>query len=265
LYETAWGISPNYPYTNLPARLPADANDSSDSYLAKVDIPIGIGGLQLLALTRYNIASSSSPSFDEFAYGLKYNLAFEKADIDMGTFFYKDMPLRFFVSLKTTLNNTEVYTEALAATPYETWDTVELSGSAGFLQDFFKGKLTLNGEVFYNGEDNAKWWRVRTSLQDEEVSPFVEGLNTAVNVIFRPGIIGMRIFCQLLYGIEEETAQLVPGISIKPGDLITATLTVPMALGSREGKYYDHNADTANRPFSIMLGITFSGSLKYSL
>jgi hypothetical protein len=268
LYETAWGISPNYPYTNLPARLPANANTSSDSYLAKVDIPIGIGGLQLLALTRYDYMTNvSSPSLEEFAYGIKYNLAWQKADIDMGAFFYKDMPLRFFVSLKTTLGNTEVYAEALAETPYKTWDEVQVSGSVGFLQDYFRGKFSLNGELFYNGEDNAQWWRTKTNVHDEKVSPFVEGFNTAVNIIFRPGIIGMRLFCQFLYGIEENTAQLVPGISIKPGDLITATLTVPMALGSREGKYYHQNADVADpsRPFSIMFGITFSGSFKYSL
>jgi hypothetical protein len=211
------------------------------------------------------MANAASPAFDEIAYGIKYNLAFPGADIDMGAFYFHEMPLRFFVSVKTTLGNTEVYTEALAATPYETWETLKLSGSAGFVQDFFRGKFTVNGEVFYNGESDGEWWRPKTDVKDAGTSPFIQGLNTAMNLIYRPGVLGMRIFCQFLYGIEEETAQLVPGISIKPGDLITVTLTVPMALGSPDGTYYRSNADKNNRPFSIMLGISFSGSFRYSI
>jgi hypothetical protein len=266
MYEMSWGISPFFPFTNLLARIPEDSS-GGQAYIGKVDIPIGIGGLQLLGMTREGfMADSSSPSFDEIAYGMKYNLAFSGADIDAGVFYQREMPLRFFVSLKTTLGNTELYTEGLAVTPHETWEEILLSGNAGFVRDFIRGKLTVSGEVFYNGERKTSWWRTKTNIKEEEAVEMIEGFNTALGLIFRPGIIGMRIFCQALYSFEEESAQLVPGISIKPGNLVTASLMVPMALGSRSSQgYYRYNADKNNRPFSIMLLITFGGSFRYSI
>jgi hypothetical protein len=158
MYGIAWGISRNFPYANLPARIPA--NKGGDAYLAKLEIPIMIGGLQLLALTRTGfMEDQASPRINEIAYGLKYNAAFPLFDIDFGAFYYEEMPLRSFLAVKTTLGNTEVYAEGLAATAYKNWDKVYLSGSAGFVQDFFGSKLTLNGEVFLNGEHNAAWYR----------------------------------------------------------------------------------------------------------
>jgi hypothetical protein len=268
LFTIAWGISPNFPFTNLPSRIPSQSN-TGEAYLVKLDIPIGIGGLQFLGMTRTGfMANTSSPQFDEIAYGFKYNLAFSGADIDAGFFYYAEMPLRGFISLKTTVVNTELYLEGLAAVSHETWDDVRFSGNAGFLQDFFGTKLTVNGEFFYNGERGVEWWyRGQSNVQKEETSPLIGGFNSALRVIYRPGIIGMRIFCQYLYAFEEKSAHLVPGISIKPGNTVTATLTVPMALGSREGTYYSHNVDMADtpRPFNITLLISFQGSFKYRM
>ncbi|MDR2313511.1 MAG: hypothetical protein LBE02_03170 [Spirochaetaceae bacterium] len=279
LFTIAWGISVNFPYTNLPSRVPEKSG--GDSYMAKLDIPIGIGGLQLLAMTRNSfLQDPASPKMEEIAYGIKYNLAFEKADIDAGFFYYIEMPLRGFISLKTTLGNTEIYAEGLTAIPHpemhrdqqtgssswgETYDSLRFSGSAGFLQDFFRGKLTVNGEIFFNGEKATGWYRERTEFQDAEALKFIEGFNGALNLIYRPGIIGMRLFVQCLYALDENSAQLVPGISIKPGDLITATLTVPMALGNRDGTYYTQNADRDNRPFSIVLLLSFGSTFKYKM
>jgi hypothetical protein len=279
LFTIAWGISTNFPYTNLPSRIPE--KNGGDSYIAKLDIPIGIGGLQFLGMTRNSFMENSfSPKLEEMAYGIKYNLAFERADIDTGFFYYVKMPLRGFISFKTTLKDTEIYIEGLTAIPHpeldrddqaaqsdwgETYDSVRFSGSAGFLQDFFRGKVTVNGEVFYNGERGTGWYREKTEFFDAEAIKLIEGFNTALSFIYRPGIIGMRIFAQCLYAWDEKSAQLVPGISIKPGDLVTATLTVPMALGRRDGTYYSQNADRDNRPFSITLLISFGGTFRYRM
>jgi hypothetical protein len=266
MYETSWGISPYFPFTNLPVRIP-EGSSGGQSYIGKIDIPIGIGGVQLLGMTREGfMADSSSPTFGEIAYGMKYNLAFPGADIDAGVFYHKKMPLRFFMSLKTTLGNTEVYTEGLAVTSHEAWEGVLFSANAGFVRDFIGGKLTVSGEAFYNGERETAWWRIKTDLKDEEAADLIDGFNAALGFIFRPGIIGMRIFCQCRYSFEEYSAQLVPGISVKPGNLVTASLLVPMALGSRSNKgYYHHNADKNNRPFSITFLVTLGGSFRYSI
>jgi hypothetical protein len=267
LYEIAWGISRFYPFTNLPARVPPSLK-AGEAFTGRLKIPIQIGGLELLAMTRSDyMEDSASPTAEEIAYGGKYNLAFDGADIDMGFFYFKEMPLRFFVSLKTTLGNTELYSEGLAAVSHETREDPLFSGNFGFVRDFFKGKLTLMGEVFYNGESGTAWWRQKNELLEDEVVDFYKGFNYAAVFIIRPGILGMRIFSQALSTQEEKSIWLIPGISIKPGD-ITITLSAPMALGERrdlndESNYYRKNTDKNNRPFSIVLGISYSGKLRY--
>ena len=268
LYEIAWGISRFYPYTNLPARVPP-GQDAGDAYIGRIKIPIGIGGLELLTMTRYDfLKNKSSPTFEEFAYGAKYNLILKGIDLDTGVYYYKDLPLFFFASLKTTLGNTELYAEGLAAVFHETWKEVRFSGNIGFVQDFFKRKLSLAGEVFYNGESNSAWWRPKTEILEEEAVDLFQGLNGAFALIIRPGIIGMRIFSQCLYSFDKNSAWLIPGISVSPRSQFTISLSVPMALGNRRtdrGNYYHNNIDKEDRPFSIVLGISFSGKFKYTL
>lgn len=270
LYEIAWGISRFYPFTNLPAIVPKNNNSSGpgDSYIVRLTIPRGIGGLELLAMTRWGYMDKKQfPQFNEFAYGIKYNLAMEAADIDTGFLYYKDLPFRYFVSVKTTLGNTELYTEGIAAIYKESWEKPRFSGNIGFLRDFFNGKLTLTGEVYYNGEHDVAWWRSKTDLLDESMVDLFPGLNGALAFIIRPGIIGMRIFAQALYTYEGESVWLVPGISVRPGG-INITVSVPIALGTRRedgSNYYRNNTDERNRPFSIILGVNFSGKLRFTL
>ncbi|GHU12636.1 hypothetical protein FACS1894161_1290 [Spirochaetia bacterium] len=263
-YETGWGISPNFPYTNLPARIPGEVN-TGRAYMAKIDFPIGIGGLQFLVMTRPGFMKDKNiPTLNEIAYGVKFNAAFPTVDIDMGMFYFKKMPLRFFSSLKTTLRNTELYAEALASTPYETMDDVRFAVSAGFVQDFFGGKLTLNGEMFYNGEDTSWWYQANNEIDEEEEKALLQDWNFAGSFIIRPGVLGLRLFCQVMYSYKQESAMIVPGISIKPGDLITTSLIANMVAGSRAGYYYRNNSDRDNRPFSISLLIHLGGSFRYT-
>jgi len=264
--EVAWGISPFYPFANLPARIPQDSL-AGDSYIVKLDIPIGIGGLQLLGMTRYGFMEDrASPKFNEIAFGTKFNLALQAADIDFGLFYFKKMPLRFFTSIKTTLGKTEMYVEGLAAASHENPGDVLFSGNVGIVRDFFNGKLTIGGEVFYNGEPGAYWYRAKDDVRDAENTPLFEGWNGAFSFIIRPGVLGMRIFNRLLYSFDINSAQLIPGISINPAKQLTITLSVPMALGTTDEKsYYRHNGDVNNRPFSIVLGITISGNFRYRI
>jgi hypothetical protein len=193
----------------------------------------------------------------------------ELADIDIGFLYHKELPLRFFVSLKTTLGNTELYSEGLVAVSSENGHETRFSGNIGLLRDFFKGSLTLAGEIFYNGEPDSAWWRTKTELLEEAKVELYQGINGAFAFIFRPGFWGMRIFGQVLYSYEENSAWLIPGISIKPNG-ITLSVSAPMALGNRPeskdpGNYYRNNTDKNNRPFSIVLGINYKGKLRYVL
>jgi len=265
-YETSWGISPFYPFTNLPARIPSEIS-AGDSYIAKLDIPIGVGGIQALGMTRRGFMEDmNKPQLEEIAFGFKYNLALQMVDIDCGVLYHKKMPLRFFTSIKTTLGKTELYVEGLALTVHDTWDEVWFSGNIGFVRDFFSGTLTLAGEAFYNGEGDAYWFRPKEDIRKEETISLFGGWNGALSFIIRPGVAGMRIFCQTLYAFDINSVQIVPGITISPFKQLTATLSVPMALGSHdENSYYRHNADIDSRPFSIVLGISITGSFRYRI
>jgi hypothetical protein len=283
-----WGISPNYSYANLLSRLPPN-NTGGDPYIVKVDVPIGIGGLELLALTRPGfITNTVLPTLDEIGFGGKYNLAYPWADLDIGVFYHKEMPLRNFVSIKSTVMNTEIYAEGMISvrhTPRELagkWRSlvvegavytqhtpwggmVQGAGSVGFVREFFSGKLTINGEYFYNGEKDAWYFNPETNLEEAETSPFVYGHNMAMNVLYRTGFFkDLRLMAQCLYSINEQSAQFVPGLSFAPFPHINVSLGVPMALGSRDGAYYRHNADKNNRPFSIVLLVSISGDYRFT-
>jgi len=278
-YSIAWGISPFFPFTNLPARIPTELS-AGDPYIVKIDVPIGVGGVQVLGMTRYGFMEDPlAPKFGEIALGIKYNLALQKVDIDVGGFYFARMPLRFFTSVKTTLGKTELYLEGLiavdhdklheedlAAADRERRDAPQVSGNIGFVRDFFAGNLTLGAEVFYNGEHISYWFRGKEDIRDAESIPLFEGWNSALSFIVRPGVLGMRIFCQALYAFDINSIQVVPGITINPHKQLTVTLSVPMALGSRENdSYYRHNADVQNRPFSVVFGVSISGNFRYRI
>jgi len=262
IFEIAWGISRFYSFTNLPARIP-EGRSGGTAYIARVNIPIGIGGIELMGLTRTGFIDEADNFSDithqELSYGLKYNLAFQEADIDMGLLYHWEMPLRFFLSVKTTIGNTELYTEALAAVSHQTWNGIRYAANLGFLRDFFRDRITLTAELFYNREPDSAWWRPVSDILEAEEDILLKGFNSALAFIYRIRFLHMRIFSQAYYNFEQNSAWAVPGISIRPGDTFTLSLSVPMALGNKSGHYYKDNMDPQNRPFSVLLALSYSG------
>ncbi|GMO46753.1 MAG: hypothetical protein Ta2B_28450 [Termitinemataceae bacterium] len=271
-YDFNWGYSPNFPYANLLSRIPNGINNPGEAYLAKIDVPIGIGGLQLVMLTRSGfIEDISKPRLENFGEGIKYNIAKENFDIDIGGFYLMEanshdeiynMPLRVFFSLKTTMfSSLEFYTEGMMSIPEITY-----SYSLGIIQSMFKDKLWINAEMYYNGEGNADSLRRNNLLiEDKETFPLLDGFNFALNMQFKPGLKGrFQIFASCLYSMYTNTAQLVPGITLEPAEHLQLYLAVPMALGNRgPNTYYWQNADINNRPFAIVLAIKINGSYRY--
>ena len=261
-YDLAWGISPNFSFTNLLARIPNDSY-ARDSFILKADIPVGIGGFQFLALTRANLMSDQALERKDLGYGAKFNLALPQIDIDLGGFTQLEMPHRGFLSIKTTLGDTELYNEWMIAAKDPKLENAFGAANIGFLRDFFGSRLTVNGEVFYNAERATYWYRPETEILESEVSPFVEGFNLALNLLYRFGGRGnFRTFVQALYAPEQESARLVPGFTLNPWQHIEFYFAVPMALGSKEGYYYNNTIDLHNRPFSVIFLITLSGSIR---
>jgi hypothetical protein len=261
-YEHSWGISPNYGFANLLSRVPA-AGPSGPSYLAKADIPAGIGGLQMLALTRSNIAGGEIPGRDNVGFGGKYNLAFRWADFDAGFFYQKEMATRGALSIKTTMWDTELYNEWLLAINTHSNNSASFAFNFGFVRELYNNKIEVNGELFYNRERNTYFFSPETEIREAETSPFIEGFNMAFNALYRfDGWGSPRFYMQLLYAPAQGTARLVPGFRLSPISHIDIYLAVPMALGKKTGYYYLHTADVNNRPFSVMLYVTLKGSVQ---
>jgi hypothetical protein len=264
-YNHTWGISPNYPFADLLSRVPPGVN-GGDPYFLRANVPVGVGGLEVLAMTRPGfITDINHPRIEEIGFGGKYDLAFSWAEIDFGVFYLRDMPVRNFISVKTTILDTEVYAEGMLSVPHDGTGGPEFSAGLGLMRGFFDDKLGINAEFFYNGEKDAAWYNPETDLEEAEIKPLVEGFNAAFNVIYRPGgLLGLRLFVQCLCAFDENSAQLVPGFSIDPFPHVNVSLAVPMALGSRDGAYYRNNADRENRPFSVVFLVSISVKYTYA-
>jgi len=266
-FEQRWGISPNFAFSNLIARIPHE-DVTGDPFIMRADIPVGIGGFQLLALTRTNLLQGNEIDRRDVAYGGKFNLALPVVDIDIGTFYQETMPLRGFLSIKTTLGKTEWYNEWVGVMDTNNLNNPnDVSGAfnVGFFRDFFENRLGVNGEVFFNTERNALWLRRETTVTDSVAFPFNEGLNLALNLLYRfRGKGSVRFFVQTLYAPEEQSAQVTPGFRISPWQHLELYFAVSMALGNKEGYYYQNPADPQNwgRPFTFTMLFTLKGSVK---
>jgi hypothetical protein len=266
-YNLTWGISPNYGFTNLLSRVPS-GYVAKESFILKADIPIGVGGIQALSQTRADLLGGVVPGIEDFGVGVKYNLALRAADIDVGAFYQKNMTPRGFLAIKTTIGNTELYHEWMVAVNFDEPGKTSGAANIGFVRDFLANKLTVNGELFFNAEENALWYNPETDFRKEEMPPFVTGLNGALNASYRlDGKGNPRFFAQLLYAPTEESAQFIPGFRLNPWPHIEFYAAMPMALGSRDGYYYTHTyiRDNQNRPrpFSLMLLLSLNGTFQY--
>ena len=271
-FSLNWGISRNFSFTNLLSRIP-DVREGSgqllryrfDPYLVKVDVPIGIGGIQLLALTRVNLMGRVTPERRDFAFGGKYNLAHRLFDLDVGALYQRGMDTRAFASIKTTLWDFEIYNEWLGAIDEEKWNNFNGAVNLGFARDFniFDKRLSVNAEVFYNAESKALWYSPETDIRLGREYRFLEGFNLAMNLLFRFGGKGNpRLFTQALYAVDQKSARLTPGFRLTPWQNVDVYLAVPMSLGSKESYYYKYNEDNDNRPFSVVMLVTVRGSVR---
>ncbi|MCL2380371.1 MAG: hypothetical protein FWC64_02120 [Treponema sp.] len=263
-----WGISRNFAFTNLLVRVP-DGTFNRKPFILRADIPVGIGGFQFLALTRTDLFGGAHIYRHDLGYGGKFNLALPRADIDIGAFYQEQMPFRSFLSLSTTIGRTEWYTEWLAAIDATRQDgLIGVGGAAnlGFVRDFFRNRLTVNGEVFFNTEQGTYWFRPETSINEPQTFLFNDGLNLALNLIYRfRGRSAPRLFVQAFYAPEQWSGQVVPGFRLTPWEHLEFYFAVPMAIGDADGHYFANTADPHprfNRPFTFVMLVTLRGNIR---
>ena len=268
-YEHSWGFSPNYGFTNLLARVPRDRN-AGEAFAFKADIPISNGSFQVLTLTRADLGDV--PGIRDFGFGIKYNFALRPGDFDAGIFYQYGMALRSFFSARATLGSTELYNEYLLAVDVTNPSNTSGALNIGFGHSFFNSRFRVNGELLYNAEKDTYWYHPETSIREAGISPFIEGLNFALNMQYRlwerwnP-----RIALSTLYAPVQHSIQLIPGIRLSPGSHVDISLAVPMALGRKNGYYYEHTfiratvrengSLTDSLPFAVVFLVTLRGSV----
>jgi hypothetical protein len=190
--------------------------------------------------------------------------------MDTGIFYQQGMPLRYFVSLKTTFGNTEVYSEGLIA--FDTFNSLNINGAfnIGFVQEFLKNRLTVNGEFFFNNEGKSYYYNPETEFIEAQASPFLDGFNMAINLRYSfGGMWNPRFYLQVLYAGLENSAQVVPALRLSPVSNVDVYIGVPMALGNEEGYYYKNTfmKDKNNNflRFAIVFLVSISGGVRYTV
>ncbi|QEN06983.1 hypothetical protein EXM22_02905 [Oceanispirochaeta crateris] len=267
-YAESWGLSGNYNYTNLLSRLPEDGS-GGDPYTFRMNLPLGLGGLQLLTMVRSGWGIDGdieNLEAGDLGYGIKYNFAYPSVDVNVGFFYQELMPLRTIVTAKTTLfDSTELFLQGLVSVPNQTdMEDAVFSGSVGLVDDFLKDKLTVNLEYFYNGEVYTVVEETDSGWTEDETSPFIKGHNTAFNLYYNTSLRNINLFSRFLYNFSSNTGKWAPGVRFKPYNDLSVYLSVPIVVGDRDGTYYSSNYDEKNRPFSVTLAITLSGSQKFA-
>ena len=281
-YNLSWGISPNYKFTDLLSRVPDDESKrikyANDPFIFKADIPVGMGGVQALALTRINMIGNNAdlPKREDFGFGGKYNLALSFVDLDAGIFYQEGMALRAFASAKTTLWKTELYNEWLGAMDVHEPHNFCGAFNVGFERELFNKKFNVNGELFYNGEEDTYWYQPETNVWEAGTHDFIEGFNIALNLLYRPWEKGNpRIFLRTLYAPKQESAQIIPGFRFSPWRHLEFYMAVPMALGREDGYYATHTITKTDRynddpgarnkpiPFAVIFYVTLRGSVNF--
>ena len=270
-FSQTWGVSRNFRFANLLARLPdrkyLEQSANGPSYIIRFEIPIGVGGLQLLAMTRVNILSGGIPYRDYIGYGGKYNLAFNWADLNFGFYYQSFMPLRGFASVKTTLFKTDLYNEWLVAYNLDTDESVDFACSIGLTRTFFSNNFETNLEYFYNGEDVTNYFRAETDFRVEGTDRLPIGSSLALNLLYRfSGKMNPRAFIRMRYSATEDAINLVPGFRFTPFANINVYFAVPVTFGNKDSYFFEDSKNVRGeiRPMSFLLYINFSGTARAS-
>jgi hypothetical protein len=258
-----WGISRNYPFTDLTARLPDDyareiSDEDPDNYSFKLNIPVGVGGVEGVVFTRNEFWEDPDyPGLSELGYGGTINIAVERLDFTIGTFYHKDLRFRSYYSLSTTLFDAlEMYTEGMVALsedePSGDWIS-HFSANIGFYSNFFSGNLEINAEYFYNGESSEN--NIKGS-----VFPLFYGNNIAANISFKTFQKKINFFLQAKCTIDKDYSTLViPGVIIDPAPYLNFLVSLPVFLGPGNEGYAKENPDELKRPMSLIAAIIIKG------
>ena len=256
-FNINWGISRYHPFTNLTARLPLsylshlDLNEplhDADSYGLRLNIPVGTGGFELVGFTRNGFMDNPyHPAKDEIGWGGTYNLAIPAFDLTVGSFYHKQLNLRTFASVSTTLfDAVDFYTEGVFAYNLNNGD-MTYGANAGFLYGLFKQQVQLSAEYYYNTETEE------LNVKDNEF-PLIYGHNIAAGIAYSPKNSKFKTYARVNYSVNENSGLFIPGFSWNALPFFTITTIVPVIFGNPDGTYMkDQPTENDGRSASLVI------------
>ncbi len=289
-----WGRSPNFAYTNLlhrQAENPLSEPAPDRTLVGRVSVPIGIGGVEAVIQSKAEYHEDpSSPSPDSFGYGMKFNLARERVDLDVGAYYQRGLSGRAFVSGTTTVFDwLELYGEALVADervrldptgPYAgeeepttaSGDPIEdgeveiapdmviptnnpdYAAGLGMVIGLFDNNLDLNAEYLYNGEETE-------AIADGAPFPLFWGHNFAANADWSFPDTPLRLRIAYRYSHTFGSSMLLPRLTIDAFRHTTVDVGGGMLWGAPDSGYRANNPDTADRSTFFAVTVTLNGKL----
>lgn len=285
LKKISWGRSPNFPFTNILQRQadsPLSAEDTQNTIISRLSIPLGIGGIELVAQNKDEYQENpASPQAERIGFGGKYNFAAQRIDIDAGFYYQKGLSGRAFVSGTTTLTDwLELYAEALVvdsqtrsdvtqseqneeikdgwveiAPGYELYNNnPDYGANLGMVLNLFSDTLDLNAEYYYNGEETE------VKIAGARF-PLFWGHNLALNAEYRVPQAPLLLQLGYRYNHTFRTSFLAPRIRIDLMRHTTFDILSGMMWGPEEAGYRAENPDDNDRPTFIAFIFTLHGKL----
>ena len=196
--------------------------NSSDGLNAKLNIPVGIGGVTAVMLTPSSL--SSGYTWKDLTYGLQCDIPLGKAELILSTTAYRydsaSLPFRGTAVLKTSLGPLDLFAEGIGAATLSV--SPNLQGIlSGFYWERSNPEYKLYGEYYYNAND--------TSQNDERLS-LVAGANSFLDSPF-------DIAVQWTHAFMDGSGIIVPGFSVGLWNHVSLQIGFPIRYGN-PGSFY---------------------------
>ena len=279
LQRLSWGRSPNYPFadlTNRRADKSTGVDESSGKIMLRATLPLGIGGLQAVAISKDDyVADPAMPTAEELGYGLLADIAADRIDLDLGVYYQRDLNTRAFAAANTTLSQSvEVYVEGLVAVDWQNIyattveqpvvelrpgatkrdNPIDLSAAVGVVITLFSSTTDLNLEYFFNGEESentvadARW-------------PLFYGHNVAVNILADIPDTPVRLQVKAEHNFFHRSGIVAPAIILETGPNVNLSIGLVGVYGPDGEAYVEFNPDPEGRALYMVASLVFSGKI----
>jgi len=265
-YSLKWGESRNFSHTNLLGRLPSDYSGGTDPLTLRLSIPWGTGGIDAVSLSYNGMwEDPKEPDIEEFGWGIKVNPPMGPYDVNLAFYYHPEMKIRSSLSLRTTLfQKLETYGELLMTVDPsledqtlesgETDKAIDYSANLGLYTDFFKQRLTLGAEYFYNGEES------QLEMTGNQWELYKEN-NWAFYAGWKEGPLDIKAYARL--HPKSESGIIGPALTWKAMENLTLQAGGGWVWGE-EGYALD-NPDPLDREAFTFIQLKFSGNWKTEL